>query len=446
MLRTATPRSWPSNLPSPLARARLILIAVLLTAIAESIGTYSLRFGPIQLTILPMLWALLLGILCSANERFFPEWLRIDHSLQSWGGQLLNIALLLFIAKLGSMAGNALPQLRQAGWALCFQEFGHALGTLALALPLALLLGIKREAVGATFSIGRENTVAIIAERYGLRSPEGYGVMAEYITGTVLGTLFIAILVSLVASLGIFDPRSLAMGAGMGSGSMMAAALGVIVAQQPESMRAQLSALAAASNLIAGVAGFYFALFLSLPLCNWLYGRLEPVLGRFAPARSAAPAPADRIPAPVADRRGLADHLAAWLLMLGGVTISSAISARVTPLTSLPGLLIMSVMAAIAVLLKRCMPRLPLILLLSALATVASAPGLWPLAGRVTELSDEVQFMSLTTPVLALAGLSVAKDLSAFRRLGWRIVVVSLTATAGTFLGAALIAELFHRP
>ena len=43
-------------------------------------------------------------------------------------------------------------------WALAFQELGHAFGTMVLALPLALLLGIKREAVGATFSIGRENS------------------------------------------------------------------------------------------------------------------------------------------------------------------------------------------------------------------------------------------------------------------------------------------------
>ena len=44
----------------------------------------------------------------------------------------------------------------------------------------------------------------------------------------------------------------------------------------------QLTAIAAASNLLTTVVGFYFTLFLSLPLCNWLYGRLEPVLGRFS--------------------------------------------------------------------------------------------------------------------------------------------------------------------
>jgi hypothetical protein len=56
----------------------------------------------------------------------------------------------------------------------------------------------------------------------------------------------------------------------------------------------------------------------------------------------------------------------------------------------------------------------------------------------------KLNFLTFTTPVLALAGFSVAKDLPIFRQLGWRIVVVSLTAAAGTFLGATLVAELFH--
>jgi hypothetical protein len=45
-----------------------------------------------------------------------------------------------------------------------FQEFGHFFGTMAISLPIALLLGIKREAIGATFSVGREPSLAIIGE------------------------------------------------------------------------------------------------------------------------------------------------------------------------------------------------------------------------------------------------------------------------------------------
>ena len=85
--------------------------------------------------------------------------------------------------------------------------------------------------------MGREGNIAIISEKYGMDSPEGRGVLAEYITGTVLGALFIAILAGFLSSLHVFDPRSLAMGAGVGSGSLMAAAVGAILAQHPPSTR-----------------------------------------------------------------------------------------------------------------------------------------------------------------------------------------------------------------
>ncbi|MEK6295206.1 MAG: DUF3100 domain-containing protein, partial [Paraburkholderia tropica] len=115
---------------------------------------------------------------------------------------ILQPALLLFVSKLGLMVGSALPKLAAAGWALAFQEFGHFVGTILLGLPLALLLGIKREAIGATFSVGREPSLAIIGEKYGMDSAEGRGVLAEYLTGTVFGAVFIAIFAGFVASLG----------------------------------------------------------------------------------------------------------------------------------------------------------------------------------------------------------------------------------------------------
>ena len=216
-----------------------------------------------------MLWALLIAAAWGTAQRRMPAAVRIDTGLQGLAGGLLNAALMLFVAKLSLTVGGALPLVMKAGWALFFQEFGHAFGTLVLGLPLALVLGIKREAVGSTFSVGREGNIAIIGEKYGMASAEGRGVLAEYITGTVLGALFIAILAGFVASLNIFDPRSLAMGAGVGSGSLMAAALGAISAQVPPEAVPQVTAIAAASNLLTSVAGFYFTLFLSLPACSW---------------------------------------------------------------------------------------------------------------------------------------------------------------------------------
>lgn len=43
--------------------------------------------------------------------------------------------------------------------------------------------------------------------------------------------------------------------------------------------------------------------------------------------------------------------------------------------------------------------------------------------------------------------LQGTRDIPTFRKLGWRIVVASLMANAGTFLGATIIAQFFmHKP
>lgn len=429
-------------------KLKLLLVTLVVVALAELAGPAQFKLGPGKVVLLPMLWALLIAAVWGIAQRRVPAAVRIDTGLQALAGGLLNAGLLLFVVKLGLTVGAALPMVRQAGWALFFQEFGHAFGTLALGLPLALLLGIKREAVGATFSVGREGNLVIIGEKYGMASPEGRGVLAEYITGTVLGALFIAVLAGFVASLNIFDPRSLAMGAGVGSGSLMAAALGAITAQQPAEMVPQLTAIAAASNLLTSVVGFYFTLFLSLPACSWLYGRLEPVLGRLtkrgrAPVAEAAPGAPLGQPA-TAHATSLADTVLAWLVMTGGVVIANALSYKVPALVSLEGMGVVVAIVAVVEAIKRLVPKLPLVLVLSVVATVVGIPGLFPFTDTVLALTGKLNFLAFTTPVLALAGFSVAKDLPLFRQLGWRIVVVSLTATAGTFLGATLIAEFFH--
>lgn len=157
-----------------------------------------------------------------------------------------------------------------SGLALLMQEFGHFFGTLIFGLPVAILVGMRREAIGACYSIDREANVAIIAERFGLASPEGRGVMGMYICGTVFGALWVSVLAGIIAQLGIFHPHSLAMGAGIGSASMMAAGTASIIGVHPEAAET-IRAYAAAANLLTSVLGIYFALFISLPVTIRVY-------------------------------------------------------------------------------------------------------------------------------------------------------------------------------
>ena len=185
-------------------------------------------------------------------------------------GQMLSIGMLLLLTKIGLDIGPNISMIFNSGLALIMQEFGHFFGTLVFGLPVALLVKMKREAIGACYSIDREANVAIIAERFGLDSPEGRGVMGMYVCGTVFGALWVSILAGIIAQLNIFHPHSLAMGAGIGSASMMAAATGSIIAAHPEAAET-VRAYAAAANLLTSVLGVYFALFVSLPITIKVY-------------------------------------------------------------------------------------------------------------------------------------------------------------------------------
>jgi hypothetical protein len=428
----------------------LFLLALVIVVLAEAIGNVSFPVGAGKIVLLPLLWALLLGGALGLMSPRFPAPLRLTGTMQNAAGAYLQPALLIFIAKLGLLVGGSLPKILASGWALAFQEFGHFFGTMVFGLPVALLLGIKREAIGATFSVGREPSLAIIGERYGMDSPEGRGVLAEYLTGTVFGAVFIALLAGLITSLGIFNPLALAMGAGVGSGSMMAAASGAIAAQQTPEVAKDVATFAAASNLVTTTIGTYFTLFLSLPFTIWAYGKLEPILGRNRPdtARPAVDDHQAAAPAHQEARIGLAETVLAWFLIGAYGLIGNWLTYGVVPDASVVAgmaIIIGTVLAGwgLYLLLGR---RLPAVLWVSIIGMALTYPGT-PYAAEIAALTGKLNFLALATPILTFAGLSVAKDVPAFRRLGWRIVVVSFLANAGTFLGAVLIAQFFmHAP
>src|SRR5262249_49211583 len=187
-----------------------------------------------------------------------------------------------------------------------------------------------------------------------------------------------------------------------------------------------------------------FTLFLSLPLNSWLYYKLEPALGRFSKRKSEEAPTLTSAGVEEGGKLGLIDTLIAWGVVSAGVMIGNLLSYKVPPLQSLVGLLIIVAIALLVHFLKNLLRKVPEVLLLSVAATVFGIPGLLPFSDALIAATDKLNFLTFTTPVLALAGFSVSKDLPIFTQLCWRIVVVSLTAAAGTFLGATLIAEFFH--
>ncbi len=237
----------------------LVFITVIVT---EAIGTFSIPIGPGVILLLPMLYALIIGIIL-----FFTPAVKEKQSKNAEPIIVLGVALLL--AKIGVIIGPSLPEVVAAGPALILQELGN-LGTILFALPVAIWLGMKREAVGMTHSIGREPNVGLIMDKFGINSPEGRGVMAMYIFGTVFGAVFLGLISGLLATITPMHPLSFAMASGVGSGSMMAAASGSLVAAFPD-LENQIVAFAGASNLLSLSTGLWVSIFIGLPLTEKIY-------------------------------------------------------------------------------------------------------------------------------------------------------------------------------
>lgn len=253
-----------------LSNAKLHILVLVLTVISEYIGMKKFNLGSGAIAIFPMLYALILGGIMS-----YPSVKFLKEKEMSVAANILGISFILMIAKLGTMLGPSIMKVFNEGWALLFQEVGHFLGTVVFALPLAIFIGMKREAIGATFSIDRENNLAIIAEKFGVESEESRGAIGVYICGTLFGAIYLGLLAGILGSTGIFHPYALAMGAGVGSGSMMAAASGALVTIFP-AFKNDIVVFAGAANLATSLLGTFVCVFISLPLSVRIYEWLEP--------------------------------------------------------------------------------------------------------------------------------------------------------------------------
>ncbi len=247
---------------------KLHIIALVVVLVAELIGKHTFDIGIGTIVLLPMLFALVIGVLTT------PKFLKIAKEKEmAEAGRLISITLMLLMAKYGTTIGPTIDTVIKSSPALILQEFGN-LGTVLLGVPLGILLGLDREVIGGAHSISREPNVALIAEKYGLDSPEGEGVLGVYIVGTVFGTIFMGIIASVLATSTPLHPLSLAMASGVGSASMMTASVGSLVELYPE-MADKITAFGAASNLLSGLDGVYMSVFLAIPLAEKLYAKLK---------------------------------------------------------------------------------------------------------------------------------------------------------------------------
>jgi hypothetical protein len=84
---------------------------------------------------------------------------------------------------------------------------------------------------------------------------------------------------SILAYLIPLHPFAYGMACGIGSASMNAAAVASLSTIYPQ-YAVEMEAFSGMANLIAMVTGMYVYIFVALPLTQWLYNILEPIISK----------------------------------------------------------------------------------------------------------------------------------------------------------------------
>ncbi len=133
------------------------------------------------------------------------------------------------------------------------------------------------------------------------------------------------------------------------------------------------------------------------------------------------------------------------LALIGFITLfGNWVGYGVSPIEALPGIIIIVIITVAGLSINALLPKIPAVVWISFIALIVTMPA-FPGNGWIVEKTEVINFMALATPILAYAGLSLGKDLDSFKKLGWRIIVISVVVYTGTFFFAAMFAEIIFK-
>ncbi|WP_297862366.1 DUF340 domain-containing protein [uncultured Acidaminococcus sp.] len=122
--------------------------------------------------------------------------------------------------------------------------------------------------------------------------------------------------------------------------------------------------------------------------------------------------------------------------------VANALSSNIPFLDAVPGMVILIAISLAGIIAARVLPGgIPAVAYITTLGCILTYPG-FPGSEIVNMYMKKVGFLALCTPILAYAGISIGKDMDAFKKTGWRIVVLACVIFIGTYLGSAIIAEV----
>lgn len=138
-----------------------------------------------------------------------------------------------------------------------------------------------------------------------------------------------------------------------------------------------------------------------------------------------------------------------WIIVLiisGGIAIlGNTIGYGATFNESLQGMVWLVIFTLLGFFVKELLPfDLPSVAYISAIAIIACLP-FSPIGTMVITSVEKVSLLALCTPILAYAGVTIGKDWPAFKKIGYKGIIVSLLVIIGTVLSCVVLAEILLR-
>jgi len=111
-------------------------------------------------------------------------------------------------------------------------------------------------------------------------------------------------------------------------------------------------------------------------------------------------------------------------------------------LTAVVGMFIIIIISILSLKIKQLLPwKIPAFAWASILGLLVTTP--WcPIQQMVLDFTNAVTTGSVSSVILAVAGISIGTKLSDIKRLSWKMIIVAVFVFCGTFFGSALIAQL----
>ncbi|MEE2809255.1 MAG: hypothetical protein VX412_00590 [Pseudomonadota bacterium] len=146
----------------------------------------------------------------------------------------------------------------------------------------------------------------------------------------------------------------------------------------------------------------------------------------------------------VEEKLSLDVHAAALIVVSVVALVGNTVATDNTVPEGLVGLIVLWLICMVGLLLTEFVPfKLPSVAWISLVGIVMTLP--WtPGSAWVLEKVGHVNFLTLATPCLAYAGIAIAKrEIEIAKTSGWKIAVVAVLVMTGTYVGSAIVAQMF---